>query len=170
MDYQPPESLTKPLVVPKKIMMGPGPSNASERVLQAMSQPILGHLHAESLQLMNEIKEGCQYIFQTQNPVTLCVSASGNGAMETAVWNLIEEGDRVLIGVIGYFGRRSGEMAKRQGAIVYYVEAEPGTTLSLVQVEEHLQLVKPVAFFVTHGESSTGVLQPIEGMGQLCRK
>lgn len=170
MDYQPPNSLTTPLVVPNKIMMGPGPSNASERVLQSMALPILGHLHPETLRIMDEIKEGCQYIFQTANPVTLCVSASGHGAMEAALCNLVEAGERVLIGVTGIWGQRAGEMARRHGADVRYVEAELGTTLSLARVEEQLRLVQPVLFFVTQGDSSTGVLQPIEGLGALCRK
>lgn len=170
MDYQAPQSLATPLVVPHKIMMGPGPSNATERVLRAMAQPILGHLHPETLRIMDEIKEGVQYIFQTQNPVTLCVSASGHGAMEAALCNLIETGDRVLIGVTGIWGLRAAEMAKRHGANVHLVEAELGTPLSLDRVEEQLQLVKPVIFFVTQGESSTGVLQPIDGFGELCRK
>lgn len=170
MDYQAPQSLTTPLVVPNKIMMGPGPSNASDRVLRAMALPILGHMHPETLRIMDEIKEGCQYIFQTKNPVTLCVSASGHGAMETALCNLIEDGDRVLIGVTGIWGQRAADMAKRHGANVHVVEAELGTPLGLARVEEHLQLVKPVIFFVTQGDSSTGVLQPIEGLGELCRK
>lgn len=170
MDYQVPQSLSSPLSVPNKIMMGPGPSNASERVLRAMALPILGHMHPETFRIMDEIKEGCQYIFQTQNPVTLCVSASGHGAMETALCNLIEDGDRVLIGVTGIWGQRAGEMAKRHGANVNYIEAELGTTLSLAAVEKQLQLVKPVVFFVTQGDSSTGVLQRIEGLGELCRK
>lgn len=166
----PPQSLTTPLVVPNKIMMGPGPSNANERVLRAMALPILGHMHPETLSIMDDIKEGCKYIFQTQNPVTLCVSASGHGAMETALCNLIEDGDRVLIGVTGIWGQRAGEMAKRHGAKVHYVEAELGATLSLASVEEHLKLVKPAVFFITQGDSSTGVHQPIEGLGELCRK
>lgn len=170
MDYQPPKSLTTPLVVPNKILMGPGPSNASERVLRAMAQPLLGHMHPETFRIMDEIKEGVQYIFQTKNPVTMCVSASGHGAMEAALCNLIEDGDRVLIGVTGIWGQRAGDMARRHGANVSYVEAELGSTLSLGRVEEQLQLVKPVVFFVTQGDSSTGILQPIEGMGELCRK
>lgn len=170
MDISPPSSLTTPLVVPHKILMGPGPSNAHQRVLDALSQPTLGHLHPETLHFMDEIKEGCQYIFQTKNPVTLCVSASGHGAMETALCNLIEDGDIVLIGVTGIWGQRASDMAKRYGADVRFIETTPGTILTHDRVEEYLKTHRPVLFFVVQGDSSTGVLQPIEGLGDLCRK
>lgn len=166
----PPSSLTRPLVVPQKILMGPGPSNSSQRVRDALAQPTLGHSHTETIRFMDEIKEGVQYIFQTKNPVTLCISASGNGAMETALCNLIEDGDVVLIAVTGIWGLRAGDMSKRYGADVRFVETKPGTILTPDRIEEYLKIHRPVLFFIAHGDSSTGVLQPVAGLGDLCRK
>lgn len=172
MDVDPPKCLiTTPLKVPTKILMGPGPSNAPARVLAALSNPILGHLHTETLQMMDEIKEGCRYIFQTTNPVTLCVSASGHGAMEMSLCNLIEDGDVVLVAVTGIWGQRAGDMARRCGGDVRFIESgAPGSVLAHDRIEEYMRIHRPVVFFITQGDSSTGILQPIEGLGDLCQK
>lgn len=100
MEYVPaPDSLKVPLQVPLKTMMGPGPSNLPDRVRSALANPILGHLHPECLKIMDDIKDGIRYVFQTNNAATMCVSASGHAGMEASLTNLIEEGDVVLVGV-----------------------------------------------------------------------
>ncbi len=170
MDVSPPTELFEPINVPSKILMGPGPSNASQRILNSLSLPILGHLHPETLKIMDDVKLGCQYIFQTKNPVTLCVSASGHGGMEASLCNLIEPGDCALFGVTGLWGNRASDMAKRYGADCRFVAAETGCGLTLDQIEEALSKHRPVLFFIVLGDSSTGVLQPLEGVGELCRK
>ena len=119
---------------------------------------------------MDEIKDGIQYVFQTKNRVTLCVSASGHGGMEAALCNLIEDGDVVLCGVTGLWGRRAADMAERYGGDVRLLESEHGAILSVKQITEALQQHRPKVFFITQGDSSTGVLQPIEGLGDLCRR
>lgn len=113
-----------------------------------------------------------RYIFQTNNPLTLCVSASGHGGMEAALCNLIEEGDVVLCGVTGLWGKRAGDMATRYGADVRYIEPgnSPGDILTLDSLTDYFEVHQPKIFFVTQGDSSTGVLQPIDGLGDLCRK
>lgn len=170
MDFSPPNKLFQPLKVPSKILMGPGPSNPSQRILDALSLPMLGHLHPETLQIMDDVKEGCQYIFQTKNVVTVCVSASGHGGMEASMCNLIEPGDRVLFGVTGLWGNRASDMAKRYGADCRFVTAELGYGLTLDQIEEALKEHSPALFFVVQGDSSSGVLQPLEGVGEVCRR
>lgn len=181
MDIPPPEQLIQaaPLSVPLKRMMGPGPSNASERVLHAMAQPLLGHMHPETFRLMDECKVASQYALQTRNPVTLCVSASGHGAMEAAMCNLIEAGDIVLMVTTGIWAQRAGEMARRYGADVRYVRTARmteafatgyGEAVTLAAIEERMRADRPTLVFVTQGDSSTGVLQPVEGIGALCRK
>lgn len=121
---------------------------------------------------MDDIKEGIKYLFQTKNPLTLCISASGHGGMEAALCNLIEVGDVVLCGVTGLWGRRAGDMATRYGADVRYIEPgnEPGDILTVNRLFEYFQVHKPKIFFITQGDSSTGVLQPIESLGDLCRE
>lgn len=119
---------------------------------------------------MDDIKAGLKYMFQTRNPLTLCISASGHGGMEAALCNLIEEGDIVLCGVTGLWGRRAGDMAARYGADVRYVEAGKDEILTVEHLNAYFEVHKPRIFFVTQGDSSTGVLQPIDGLGELCRK
>lgn len=119
---------------------------------------------------MDDIKEGLKYVFQTSNPLTLCISASGHGGMEAALCNLIEEGDVVLCGVTGLWGRRAGDMASRYGADVRYIETGSNDILTMDNLNEYFEVHKPQIFFITQGDSSTGTLQPIEGIGELCRK
>ena len=171
MEYsKPPVVLQEEMVVPEKILMGPGPSNCSKRVLNALSNPVLGHLHPECLKIMDDIKDGLKYVFQTKNRVTLCTSASGHGGMEASLCNLLEDQDIVLIGVTGIWGNRAAEMARRYGADVRLVKAELGKSLTLDEIERAILIHKPVVFFVAQGDSSSGVLQNLEGLGDLCHK
>ncbi|XP_066993748.1 alanine--glyoxylate aminotransferase [Anabrus simplex] len=167
---QRPSSLMKPLVVPNKLLMGPGPSNCPPRVLQALGLPVLGHLHPECTTIMDEIKEGLQYVFQTKNSLTLAISTSGHGGMEAAMCNLIEPGDTVLIAVNGIWGERAADMAGRYGAVVQRLEKPAGENFTIDEVERALSTYRPVLFFITVGESSTGVFQPVQGYGALCHK
>lgn len=169
--FLPPKVLAKPLRTVNKTLLGPGPSNSPQRVLDAMSRQLMGHLHPETLVIMDEIKEGCRYIFQTQNPVTLCISASGHGGMEAALCNLLEDNDVVLMGVTGIWGQRASDMARRYGADVRFVEPPTiGMALTLDAIENALKLHQPSVFFLTQGDSSSGVLQPLEGVGDICRR
>ena len=78
LDISPPPSLEEPLNVPLKTMTGPGPSNVSQKVLDAQALPTLGHLHPEFTKIMDDIKAGVQYIFQTNNTMTFALSATGH--------------------------------------------------------------------------------------------
>ncbi|XP_058057202.1 alanine--glyoxylate aminotransferase [Anopheles bellator] len=165
-----PAVLREPLVVPDKLLMGPGPSNAPQRVLDAMSRPILGHLHPETLKIMDDIKEGVRYLFQTRNAATFCLSASGHGGMEATLCNLLEDGDVVLIGHTGHWGDRAADMASRYGADVQMVRAAQGKALTLDEIRKAIRTHRPAVLFLTQGDSSTGVLQGLEGVGPLCRE
>lgn len=165
-----PAVLREPLVVPNKLLMGPGPSNAPQRVLDAMARPILGHLHPETLKIMDDIKEGVRYLFQTNNIATFCLSASGHGGMEATLCNLLEDSDVILIGHTGHWGDRAGDMATRYGADVRYVKSKVGQSLSMDEIRQALLQHKPSVLFLTQGDSSTGVLQGLEGVGALCHQ
>lgn len=119
---------------------------------------------------MDEVKEGLKYLFQTKNPVTFCVSGSGSSGMETALGNLIEAGDVVLIGIIGTFGHRAADMARRYGAVVRVIEAKLGIALTYDQIRAHLEIHKPKLLFIVHGDSSTGVLQSLDNLSDLCQR
>ncbi|KAK4023801.1 hypothetical protein OUZ56_009200 [Daphnia magna] len=169
-DYQPPECLSKPIEVPSKLLMGAGPSNAAENVLRAGSLPLLGHLHTEFVQIMDDVKQGIQYAFQTKNNLTLAISGTGHAGMEAALCNLIERNDVVLIGINGIWGERAADMANRQGADVRTLTKTAGENFKMGEIEAALVQHKPAIFFLAQGESSTGVVQPIEGVGALCSK
>ncbi|XP_059085465.1 alanine--glyoxylate aminotransferase-like [Tigriopus californicus] len=163
-----PEVLKESIVVPAKSLMGPGPSNSAQRVLNAMSLPTLGHLHPEFQKIMDDVKAGIQYVFQTKNALTLALSATGHAAMEAVMVNMLEKGDIVLIANNGIWGERAGDMATRAGANVKMIQKEAGGSFSLEEIKKGLEAEKPKLLFVTHGESSTGVVQNLEGLGKLC--
>ncbi|MEQ2176027.1 hypothetical protein GOODEAATRI_023952 [Goodea atripinnis] len=116
----PPECMLRPLEVPVRYLFGPGPSNVPPRVLAAASRPIIGHMHPEMYEIMNDIKKGIQYAFQTDNNMTIAMSASGHAAMECAVFNVVEPGESVLITVNGIWGERVAEIAERIGRDLYH--------------------------------------------------
>ncbi|XP_047933335.1 alanine--glyoxylate aminotransferase isoform X2 [Anser cygnoides] len=111
----PPQGLLRPLAVPQRLLLGPGPSNVPPRILAAGGRQLLGHMHPEMLQVMDEIKAGIQYAFQTRNRLTLAVSGTGHCAMEAALLNLLERGDTVLVAVNGIWGQRAADIAGRLG-------------------------------------------------------
>ncbi|RZB77501.1 serine--pyruvate aminotransferase, mitochondrial, partial [Asbolus verrucosus] len=170
MDIAPPKVLKKPLQVPRKTLMGPGPSNCSPRVMNAIGQPILGHMHPETFKIMDEIKEGIRYVFQTRNPLTLAVSTSGHGGMEAVLCNLLEPGDTALIAINGIWGERAVSMAERYGAHVVILRTEVGNNFTLAQIEHAVATNRPTLLFVTQGESSSGVYQNVEGIGDICHR
>ena len=114
-DYRPPARLLKPIAVPDRLLCGPGPSNCPPRILKAASLPLVGHLHPECLEIMDDIKAGLQYAFQTTNTLTIAVSGTGHAGMEAAMVNVVEPGDRVLVLKHGIWGIRAQDIAERCG-------------------------------------------------------
>jgi len=150
---------------PKRILMGPGPSDVSERILNAMARPTLGHLDPEFQRMMDEVKEGLKDIFQTKNRLTFPVSAPGSAGMETCFLNLVEEGDTVIVVRHGVFGERMRENVVRAGGQAIMVDAEWGKAPELAAIEAALDEhpdAKIVAF--VHAETSTGVLANAEAI------
>ena len=145
-------------MLPKRILMGPGPSDVYPEVLAAMARPTIGHLDPAFVDFMDELNELLRYAFQTQNTVTLPISAPGSAGMECAFVNLLEPGDKVVIASNGVFGGRMLENARRCGAIPVMVEFEWGTPIDPGKVEEALKAnPDAVALAFVHSETSTGV-------------
>ncbi|KAF6029416.1 AGXT [Bugula neritina] len=165
----PPQSLLKPINVPSKTLMGPGPSSGAPRVLAAGALPLLGHLHSEFTQIMDECKEGIRYLFQTNNTVTLAVSGTGHAGMEMACDNTIEPGDKVLVVTNGIWGSRFSDMASRHGGDVVQL-TNNGHAFSKDELEKALVEHKPSVMFVAHSESSCTLMQPVDDLGHLCHK
>lgn len=156
--------------IPRRFLMGPGPANAHPRILAAQTLPLLGHMHPPFLKIMDEVKQGLQYVFQTDSPYTLCVSGTGHAGMEAAIANLVEPGETVVVGNKGIWGTRVCDMAERFGANVVDLKKEAGKTFSLEELTKAVETHKPAVLFLCQGESSTGVHQNLAGVGEMCRK
>ncbi len=148
--------------LPPRLLLGPGPSNAPESVLEAMRRPLLGHLDPAFLALLDRLKDGLRRLFGTANPMTLPLSATGSAGMEACLVNLLEPGDPVVIGVHGVFGGRMAEVARRAGADVTTVEADWGATLDVSKMADAISRVRPRVVAFVHAETSTGVCQPVD--------
>lgn len=161
---------TNQLDLPPRLLLGPGPSNVHPRVRTALAMNEVGHLDPSFLQVMNETQELLRYVWQTDNRFTLPVSGTGSAAMEATVANCVEPGDVVLVGVNGYFGERLCDMASRYGADVRRLEKPWGEVFTVEEIGEGLEKHRPAILGLIHAETSTGALQPMEGIGKLCRE
>ncbi|XP_063298476.1 alanine--glyoxylate aminotransferase isoform X2 [Pelobates fuscus] len=170
LSVKPPSSLLVPLHVPQRLLLGPGPTDVPPRIRIAGAQPMLSPLNPDMTRIMDDIKKGIQYAFQTQNPLTIALSGSGHCAMEAALFNVVEKGEVVLIAVKGIWGERAADIAERIGAEVHLLSKPPGEAFTLKDVEKGLAEHKPTLLFITHGESSSGVVQPLDGFGELCHR
>lgn len=142
---------------PQRILMGPGPSDVSERVLKSLARPTIGHLDPAFVGMMDEVKQLLQYAFQTKNHLTFPISAPGSAGMETCFVNLVEPGDKVIVCQNGVFGGRMKENVERCGATPIMVEDAWGTVVDPNKVEAALKKnpdAKLLAF--VHAETSTG--------------
>jgi alanine-glyoxylate transaminase/serine-glyoxylate transaminase/serine-pyruvate transaminase len=135
-----------------------------------MAMNEIGHLDPAFINLMKETQELLRYVWQTDNQFTIPVSGTGSAAMEATLANCVEQGDVVLIGVNGYFGERLCDMASRYGADVRRIEKPWGEVFSLEEIGSALEMHRPAILGLVHAETSTGALQPVEGVGKLCRE
>ncbi len=156
--------------VPKRLLLGPGPSNSHPDVLKALALPPIGHLDPFYIDLMSEVQELLRYAWQTDNRLTLPMSGTGSAAMEATIANTVEPGETVLVAINGYFGNRLADMADRYQAEVATIKEGWGKAFSLDQIEAALIKYRPAIFAMVHAETSTGVCQPMEGIGELCAK
>lgn len=152
----------------RRLLMGPGPCNIHPRVLQAMAKTCQGHLDPEVIETLTEVSEMLRIVFGTKNELTLAVSGTGSAAMEAAVLNVIEPGDRMLVAVNGYFGVRLAEVARRAGAEVHEVEFPWGKPVQPDAVEAELERLGRVkAVGMVHAETSTGVASPVAEIARI---
>jgi alanine-glyoxylate transaminase/serine-glyoxylate transaminase/serine-pyruvate transaminase len=159
-----------PINTPDRLLLGPGPSNADPTVLKALSRNPIGHLDPLYVELMGEVQELLRYAWQTDNRLTLPMSGTGSAAMEATLANTVEPGDTVLVAAKGYFGNRLVDMAGRYRANVKVIEKPWGEAFTKEELEAALIEHKPTILAIVHAETSTGVCQPMEGIGDLCRK
>ena len=158
------------LKVPARILLGPGPSIANPRVLKAMTTPMLGYLDSDFVEIMDDTVGLLRRVYGTKNSLTFPVSGTGTAGMETALTNVIEPGDHVIVGINGYFGNRISDIAERCGATVTPVNAEWGDIIQPEQIADACKKVSPKLVAVVHAETSTGVLQPLEEIIEIAHR
>jgi alanine-glyoxylate transaminase / serine-glyoxylate transaminase / serine-pyruvate transaminase len=155
-------------VPPERLLLGPGPSPVHRRVLEAQARGMVGHMDPWFFTVTDQVADMLRLVFRTENRLTYAVSGTGSAGMETAVHNVVEPGDTVVVGVAGVFGARIAETARRAGADVVALEEPWGR---IVPTERIASAVKahPDAKLVAlvHAETSTGVHQPLEEVGEL---
>ena len=158
------------LIVPPRVLLGPGPSEANARVLKAMTTPMLGYLDTKFVEVMDDTVALLRQVFGTENRLTLPVSGTGTAGMEAALANVVEPGDGVVVGINGYFGERIADIAARCGGVVTTVKAEWGTHISSEKIAEAVaNSSAPKLVALVHGETSTGILQPLTEAIEIAR-
>ena len=156
-------SYMKELQPSQKVLLGPGPSTVHPRVLQALSLPVMGHLDPAFFQVMDDVCEMLRMVFHTTNFMTVPISSTGTGAMETACANIIEPGDSMLVCRNGYFGIRLADIAERCGATVHVMDTPWGKAVDPQMLKDELKRHPGLkAVGVVHAETSTGVLSDMK--------
>lgn len=153
-----------------RILLGPGPSTIHPRVLRAMATPAVGYLDPEFFALMDETVALLRAVFQTQNELTLPISGTGSAGMEAALCNFLEPGDEVLVCVNGFFGQRIADMASRYGAQATLLERSWGEVFTPDEIEAAMQDKSFKLVTLVHAETSTGALQPMEGIADVVHR
>jgi alanine-glyoxylate transaminase/serine-glyoxylate transaminase/serine-pyruvate transaminase len=154
----------------ERILLGPGPSPVSQRVLRALAAPTLGHLDPQYIAIMDETCELLRQVFRTKNPLTFPVSGTGMAGMECVATNLIEPGDEVIVCINGVFGTRMKDVMERCGATVHALEAPWGDIFTPEQIAAGLEKHPRAKLLgIVHAETSTGAHQPLAGLAELIR-
>ncbi len=151
---------------PERILMGPGPSDVSPRVREALARPTIGHLDPAFQGLMEEIKGALTRVMNAPGYAVLPLPAPGTAGMEAAIMNLLEPGDVAVVAINGQFGERMVDMAGRAGAEVVRVEQAWGEPADPDKVEAALKGRKVKLLGMVHAETSTGALSD---PGPLCK-
>jgi (S)-ureidoglycine-glyoxylate aminotransferase len=153
-----------------RLLMGPGPINAYPEVLKAMSTQLLGQFDPQFREYMKQVSSLYRGVFQTRNRWTLLIDGTARSAIEAALASLVAPGDRVLVPVFGRFGHLKVEIARRFGAEVKVIEVEWGKVFTDEVLDSEIWKFKPKVVAVSHGDTSTTMAQPLEGLGRICRK
>jgi (S)-ureidoglycine---glyoxylate transaminase len=160
----------KELDHPARLLMGPGPINVHPRVLRAMSVQLLGQFDPEFTGYMNEVMSLYRGVFQTTNRWTFVVDGTSRAGIEAALVSTLCPGDDVVVVNAGRFGLLLAEIAERCDARVTFVEGEWGKAVDPQAVEDAVGRVRPRLVACVHGDTSTTIAQPIEAIGEICRR
>lgn len=146
-----------------RLLLGPGPCNVDPRILRVAMAPQLGHIDPEFFSILEETAQLLRWVFQTKNEMTLCISGSGFSGAEAVLCNLLEEGDTLIAGNLGFFSGQIVEISQRAGARVINLETELGKPLDAAVLEQAFKEHPETKIFATAiAETSTGLWQPLE--------
>lgn len=160
----------KPLSLPPRLLMGPGPINCYPRVLTAMSQQLVGQYDPAMTSAMNEVMALYRQVFKTENKQTILVDGTSRAGIEAVLVSALEPGDKVLVPIFGRFGHLLCEIAERAGAEVHSIEVPWGEVFEPEQIEQAIRDVQPKMLAIVQGDTSTTMLQPLEHLGEICRR
>jgi alanine-glyoxylate transaminase/serine-glyoxylate transaminase/serine-pyruvate transaminase len=153
-----------------RILLGPGPSLTSPRVMRAMAAPTISHLDPLMLRLLDDVRARLERLFQSPTgSFAFAVSGTGTSGMETCVANLVQSGTRVTVVVTGYFGDRLAQMCARYGATVTRLDVEWGRACDPAALEKSLRVTPADIVAIVHAETSTGVLNPVQQLAAIAR-
>jgi len=168
--YSRPDSLRSPLQTESRLLVSGGATNPYNRSFDSLKLPMMGMMEDPTIKILFDIQDGIRYVLQTNNDYTFAYHGTGTTGMSGTLDNMIEPGDKVLVGIIGVWGNVATKIAQRLGGNVVRMEKPAGQRFSLIEIEAGLHRHRPNILFLVSGESSTGVYQPMEGVGQLCHK
>ena len=153
-----------------RLLMGPGPVDVYPQVLRAMSTPMLGQFDPEFTAYMNETMALYRQVYRTENRWTLLVDGTARAGIEACLGSLVAKGDKVLVPVFGRFGHLLMEICTRVGADVTAIHKDWGEVFSLDEVTDAIRREKPKVVAMVHGDTSTTMAQPFDGLGDVCRE
>ncbi|AFR04713.1 aminotransferase V [Pectobacterium carotovorum subsp. carotovorum] len=155
---------------PHRLLMGPGPINADPRVLRAMASQLVGQYDPAMTNYMNQVMALYRQLFRTENRWTMLVDGTSRAGIEAILLSAIRPGDKVLVPVFGRFGHLLCEIARRCRADVHTIEVPWGGVFSPDQIEDAIKTVRPRLLLTVQGDTSTTMLQPLEELGEICRR
>lgn len=155
---------------PHRLLMGPGPINADPRVLRAMASQLVGQYDPVMTGYMNEVMSLYRGVFRTENHWTMLVDGTSRAGIEAVLVSAIRPGDKVLVPVFGRFGHLLCEIARRCRAEVHTIEVPWGEVFTPDRIEDAIKQVKPRLLLTVQGDTSTTLLQPLEQLGDICRR
>jgi alanine-glyoxylate transaminase / serine-glyoxylate transaminase / serine-pyruvate transaminase len=154
-----------------RILLGPGPSMTSPRVMRAMASPTVGHLDPLMVAMLDDTRAKLVNLFRApEGSFAFAVSGTGTSGMETAVANIVKSGSKATVVINGYFGDRLAQMCERYGATVTRVNGEWGRAFDPATLEKSLSSSPADVVAMVHGETSTGVRNPIKELAAVARK
>lgn len=163
-------ALPGPIDPPRRLLMGPGPIDAYPSVLRALSAPLTGQYDPFMTATMTETQELYRGVWATANDATVVVDGTSRAGIEAAIVSLVRPGDRVLVPIFGRFGHLLAEISERAMAEVHTIHTDWGQVFTTAAIEEAIVRVKPTLLAIVQGDTSTTMLQPLDEIGELCRR